>query len=59
MSAATKKGWRRYDIEPLYGEEGLDQPDSREPHEKTAPELPAELQRIVERLTQRERERAE
>jgi hypothetical protein len=46
-------------FEPLYDEERRDQGHVREPQDATAPELPAELQRIVERLTQSKRERAE
>ena len=46
-------------IELVYGEEMRDQPYPPEPQKAIAPELPAELQRIVQRLTRRERDRAE
>jgi hypothetical protein len=45
-------------FEPLYGEEEPYEPHDLEPRGTVAPELPAELQRIVERLTRSERERA-
>ncbi len=49
----------RSSLEPLYGEDKPRECQSPEPSRTAASELPAELQRIVERLTRRERERAE
>ena len=43
-------------FEPLYGEKEDGEPHRREPATAGASELPEELQRIVERIAQRERE---
>src|SRR5215218_9679016 len=41
----------RTGFEPVYGEKAHGERDSREPEPASAPELPAELQRAVERVT--------
>jgi hypothetical protein len=45
------------DVEPLYGDQSVDDRDSCERADPTAPELPAEL-RVVERLRRDAKERA-
>jgi hypothetical protein len=44
-------------FELVYGEKGGNEPDALEPAAPDASELPAELQRVVERIARRERER--
>jgi hypothetical protein len=44
-------------FEPLYGEDKPDQSLSAEPLAPDVSELPADLQRVVARITRRERER--
>jgi hypothetical protein len=51
-------GGHRFSLLPVYEEEKHDKRHSREQHGIAAPELPAELQRVVERITRATRERA-
>jgi hypothetical protein len=48
----------RRSLEPLYGEQPVGDGHRCEPADATAPELPAELQRVVERLRNAAQERA-
>jgi hypothetical protein len=43
----------------VYGEKADDEPHRREPPAADVSELPADLQRVVERIAQREREGGE